>query len=169
MGFRNKSLAENFQRLINNSPNAKKYKLDEYINETLLDGWDMLKELEEVLGSDRLLEELIRFMDDDIAQEAARFIAQDHDIQLSGNMNESIEQYDSNPYKVFDDYMRDRVSVDMVIQVASRVGKEVATIEEVKSALHNSFIVGMKASELGISEDQVKSKLKELIKALEIY
>lgn len=115
MSFRNKSITENFIRIMKSSVNSNKIDLKNYLSES------------------------------------------------------SVEDYADRPYRVIEDFYKGDVPVDTVIQVGNMVNKEIATFDELSNLLDNKFLIGLQAEMLGVSEEQIVSKTKKLMKALEIY
>lgn len=115
MSFRNKSITENFSRIMKSSVNSNKIDLKNYLSESV------------------------------------------------------VEDYAYRPYRVIEDFYKGDVSVDTVIQVGKMVNKEIATFDELSNFLDNKFLIGLQAETLGVSEEQILSKTKKLMKALEIY
>lgn len=68
--------------------------------------------------------------------------------------------------EIFEDYLRGELSIQDLIEYSDRIGRAIATLDEIDSFLKNNFAQKIKAEELGVTVPQMVKRLKELRKAL---
>lgn len=86
-------------------------------------------------------------------------------IKLKKMLNEDkFSKYYYRPSDIITDYFKGIISVKDLLAFGKKMKKDIATRDMLKDMLNNKFMIGWKAEETGIPENQIIEKLKELLK-----
>lgn len=92
------------------------------------------------------------------------FVNEFEDTGMDAEMN---NDYNVKPWKIIDDFYRGNVSSDELVNFSRETGKDIASISELEMFLNNKFMIGWKASDMGIPESDIVMKTRELIDILQ--